>query len=162
MRENDAQDPRRWWLPDGARPARLVVCERTGAWAVALRRELPAGFRLWPTRSLAEAWDGLAVAPASFLVLELGRGQAEALVARLLRLEHDWPLARAGVVADRSLAGYEWLMRQAGAMHFTCSPRHLAGLADAARRHLAAVPQPDREPLAKIRSSLPWGENESA
>lgn len=162
MTEIDAQDPRRWWLPDAAQPARLVVCEWTGSWAVALRRELPAKFRLWPTRSLAEAWDVLAAAPASFLVLELSLTHAEALVGRLLRLEHDWPLARAAVVAQRSLGEYEWLMRQAGAVHFACSPRRLAGLADVACRHLAAAPQPDRDPLAKIRASLPWGENETA
>lgn len=151
---------RRGCLPDAAQPARLIVFEWTGSWALALRRHLASSARLWPARSLAQAWDALALAPASFLVLELSRNNAEALVARLLRLERDWPLARAAVVADRSLAAYEWLVRQAGAVHFACTPRLAPSLADLARRHLAAAPQPERDPVQTIWANLPWGEND--
>lgn len=160
MTEADVCDPRRLLLPDGAQPARLIVCERSGSWALALRRELTAGFRIRPTRSLAETWETLEQAPASFLVLELTAGLAEALLARLLRLDREYPLARAAVVADRGLSAYEWLLRQAGAVHFACSPRRLAPLAAVARRHLAAAPQPDRDAVERIWSGLPWGDND--
>lgn len=159
MTETDVVDQRRWLLPEGAEPARLIVYERTGAWALALRRELPPEIRTGPTRSLAETWEALRRAPASFLVLELAPRQAEALLGRLLRLEREYPLARAAIVADRALADYEWLMRQAGAVHFTCSPRRLGGLAGVVGRHLAAVAPPDRGALAEIWAGLPWGEN---
>jgi hypothetical protein len=156
----DVSHARRCLLPGGAHAARLIVYERTGSWALALGRELPAGLRVRPARSLAETWDALAQAPASFLVLELSPRMAEPLLGRLLRLDREYPLARAAVVADRRLAGYEWLVRQAGAVHFACSGRCLAPLARVARRHLAAAPQPDRGLRERIWAGLPWGEND--
>ena len=46
---------------------RLIVCERSGTWAAALRRELAeAGVGLGETRSLVECWESLAAATASF------------------------------------------------------------------------------------------------
>jgi hypothetical protein len=159
MTESDVSY-RRCLLPDESQAARLLVYERTGSWALALGRELPAGLRVRPTRSLAETWDMLAQAPASFLVLELTPRHAEALLGRLLRLEREYPLARAAVVAERRLAAYEWLVRQAGAVHFACSPRRLAPLARVARRHLAAAPQPDRDVRELIWTGLPWGEHD--
>jgi transcriptional regulator with GAF, ATPase, and Fis domain len=65
-------------VAESAVPARLIVCERTGRWAVALRRELAeAGVRVWETRTLADCWTELAESPASFLVLELGADVAD-------------------------------------------------------------------------------------
>ena len=82
-------------------PARLIVCERTGRWAVALRRELAdAGVRVWETRTLADCWSELAESPASFVVLEL-RGDVAGLLALLARQPREFPLARVAVVADR-------------------------------------------------------------
>ena len=58
---------------ENAAAARLLVCERTGRWAVALRRELAeVGVRVWESRTLDFCWNELAASPASFLVLELG------------------------------------------------------------------------------------------
>ena len=83
-RRAPSQRPRR-----RSSPARLIVCERTGRWAVALRRELAdAGVRVWETRTLADCWNELAESPASFVVLELGGD-----VAGLLR-PHGAPAAR--------------------------------------------------------------------
>ena len=45
--------------------ARLIVCERTGRWAVALRAELAgAGVRVWETRLLDDCWNEMAKSPA--------------------------------------------------------------------------------------------------
>jgi hypothetical protein len=159
MTETDAGDERRWLFPQRAQPARLIVYERTGLWAGVLRRELPQTFRIRPTRSLAETWETLGPAPASFLVLELVPRQAEALLGRLLRLDREFPAARAAIVADSRLASWEWLVRQAGAVHFTCSPRRAKALAAVACRHLAAAPQPERNAWEQIWAGLPWGEN---
>ena len=93
--------------------------------------------------------------PASFAVVELG-----ANVGGLLRLlaaqPRQFPAARLAVVADRSQAGYEWLMREAGAVHFLCSPRQVAVLARLACRHLAEVPPPQQSLAERIWASLPW------
>jgi len=121
--------------------ARLIVCEQRGVWAAWLRRELePVGVRLTETRLLDDCWQLLAAHPASFLVLELTSGNVGELARRLAWLEHDYPEARAAVVADRRLSLYEWLMREAGAVHFLCSPREVRLLAELAcpgrsRRH---------------------------
>jgi ActR/RegA family two-component response regulator len=137
--------------------ARLIVCERTDRWAIALRRELTdAGVRVWETRTLFDCWNELAQSPASFVVLELG-ADVDGLLHRIARLSREYPMARAAVTADRSLAAYEWLMREAGAIHFVCSPRRVGLLARLACRHLAEAPQPQQDFAERIWANLPWG-----
>lgn len=139
-------------------PARLIVCERTGRWAVALRRELSgAGVRVWETRTLADCWKELIASPASFVVVELG-GDVAGLLRRMASQSREFPLARLAVAADRSLSDYEWLMREAGAVHFVCSPRQVGPLAQLACRHLAHVPPPQQSLTERIWASLPWAE----
>jgi hypothetical protein len=135
---------------------RLIVCERTGRWAVALRRELAgAGIRVWETRTLDDGWTELAQSPASFMVAELGHNVAR-LLSRMGRLPREFPAARLAVVADRSLASYERLMREAGAVHFVGSLRQVGPLARLACRHLAQVPPPQQSLTERIWASLPW------
>ncbi len=137
-------------------PARLIVCERTGRWAVALRRELAeAGVRVWETRTLDGCWSELAQSPTSFLVVELG-GNVAGLLGRMTRLPREFPAARLAVVADHALAGYEGLMREAGAVHFVSSPRQTGPLAQLACRHLAQVPPPPQSLTERIWANLPW------
>jgi hypothetical protein len=143
-------------------PARLIVCERTGRWAVALRRELAeAGVRVWETRTLDDCWSELAESPASFVVLELGSNVA-GLLDRMARQPRQFPMARLAVVADRSLAEYDWLTREAGAVHFACSPRQVGTMAQLACRHLAQVPPPSQSLTDRIWAGLPWGERRGA
>lgn len=144
-------------LPAGATEARLIVCEHAGRWAVALRRELaPAALRVYETRNLADCWEMLAEAPASFVIVELSAADVAALLRRMARLGRDFPLARVALVAERSLAGYEWLMREAGAVHFVCSPRQAGPLARLAAGHLAQAPAPQRSLTQQIWAGLPW------
>lgn len=138
--------------------AKLIVCERTGRWAVALRRELAdAGVRVWETRTLADLRDELVENPASFAVVELGSN-----VAGLLRLlasqPRRFPGVRVAVVADRERAEYELLIREAGAVHFVTSPRQAGLLARLACRHLAEAPAPQQTLAERIWSGLPWGD----
>ena len=138
--------------------ARLIVCEREGEWAVGLRRELPApGVRAYEARSLPECWEMLARWPASLLVVELTRWNARALIERMASLGREYPLARIAVVAERNLASCEWLVREAGAVHFLVSPRRLGPLARLAVRHLDAAPRPERTLTERIWDHLPWG-----
>ena len=138
--------------------SRLIVCERFGSWAVALRRELAgSGVRVYETRSLAECWDVLGETPAGFAVVELSCVGVEGLLRRMARLQRDFPLARVAIAAARCLAAYEWLMREAGAVHFTCSPRQLGPLVRLACRHLDEVPAPPRSVTEQIWACLPWG-----
>jgi len=145
--------------PDDALPPRIVVCERTGWWAVVVRRELgPADRRVHEVRSLDDAGAMLARAPGSFAVVELAVGCIEPVFDWLVRLPRDFPWTRAAVVADRALAGCGDLLRQAGAVHFVASPRQVRPLVEMAARHLAALPAPAG--LAQqVWASLPWGRN---
>jgi hypothetical protein len=141
-----------------AEPPRVIMCERTGAWAIALQREPAlAGMRLAQRRSLGECWEELARRPASFLVVELTGTGVDFLLARLARLGRDFPLARAAVVAEPGLREYEALLREAGAAWFAVSPRDLAPLAQMAARHLELAPRPQLGPAQRIWESLPWG-----
>ncbi len=137
--------------------ARLILSERSGRWAAAMRVELAAaGVRLWeagPRPNLAE-W--MAESPAGFLVLELTPKNGARLLDVLVELHGCWRGARAAVVADRSLAHWEWLLREAGAVHFLTSPRKLGPLVDLACRHLAAAPAPRQPFTERIWSGLPW------
>ena len=144
-------------LPAAAKRPRLIVCERDGHWAVALRRALaPEWGRILQTRSLPECWAELATRPASFVVVELTNENRDGLLDRLVRLQHKFPLARAAVVAERRLAQYEWLMREATAVHFECSPRRSDLVAQLAARHLAHAPVPTQSTTQRLWAGLPW------
>jgi hypothetical protein len=153
--------------PDRIHPAagdngpRIIVSERSGRWAVALRRELGPGSRILETRSIAECWACLSKTPASLVVVELNAGNVDTLLGRMARREREYPRVRVAVFADRRLAGYEWLLREAGAAVFLSSPRRAAVLADLARRHLARHPVEAVETCEAILAALPWkrGEN---
>lgn len=150
-------------IAEGVSSGRLIVCERTGQWATNLRRELAAaGVRVWETRSLTEAWEALAATPAAMLVVELSAENVEGLLRRMAWMSREFPRARVAVVAARRMAGYQWLMREAGALHFVCSPRRLGPLAALAIRHLADVPMPQQTLVERIWASLPWGETRKA
>jgi len=143
--------------PENSVPARLIVCERDGHWATALRRELAdAGVRVWETRTPEDCWNELTESPASFLVWELGDDVAE-LLQFVARQPREFPSARLAVVADRSQADYEGLLREAGAVYFLCSPRQVGLLARMACCHLAQVPPPQRSLTERIWANLPWG-----
>lgn len=146
-------------LPDGAEPPCLIVCERSGEWAVALRTAVaksPGDRRILETRSLGQCWDELARRPSSFVVVELATAEADALLERLARIERRFPLAGVAVVADRTLADYEPLVREAGAVHFVDSPRQAESLARLACNHLERAASPRRSVRETILAGLPW------
>jgi hypothetical protein len=135
----------------------LITCERTGRWAIALRRELPPGVRIHETRSVPECFRTLAASPAGFVVAELTRSNVDVLLERFLRLERDFPSARVAIVAERALADWEWLVGEAGAVHFTTSLREAKPLAALALRHLRQAPSPRLGLAERIWAELPWG-----
>lgn len=162
-------------LPDSPRSSsgRLIICEPTGRWAVALRRELTSYRELTgdnpveETRSVAECWERLRNAPASFVVVELTRKNVDTLLKYMVHLEWRFPLARVAVVARRNPADCEWaalyerLTRQAGAVFFGTSlrseePHGVRALAGVAFRHLQQSPHPRRTISEEIWATLPW------
>ena len=141
-----------------AKPARLVVCERTGRWAIALRRELAdTGIRVWETRSPEDCGSVLGESPASFVVFELSEKNVEETLNFTRNWQAEFPLFRFAIVADRDLAPYKWLMQEAGAVEFICSVRKTGALARTACRHLAQVPSLPQSLTERIWANLPWG-----
>jgi hypothetical protein len=140
--------------------AKLLVCERAAHWAVALRRELRGigGIQVEETRSLAECWRVLAAAPASFVVVEATPVNLEGLLRRLARRERQFPAAMVAVVAERRLSDHEWLLREAGAVHFACSTRGSRQLAVVALWHLARAPVVEKPLTEQLWARLPWAE----
>lgn len=160
-------------------PARLIVCESSGLWALALRRELALcsewsrlektlGNRmLEETRSVAECWQRLGNAPAGFVVVELTPVNIDPLLKHLELMEWRFPLARVAVVARPWLFGredflcYEWPLREAGAVFFAATLRSegaqgVKALAGLACRHLKQSPRPLLTTAQKIWAGLPW------
>lgn len=135
-----------------------ILCEQTGRWA-AILRPLTAGSRVrWrEVRTPDECLDSLRLEPGSFLVLELAAARLDAGLELLAAVQTDFPRAKVAVVAGRDLAEYEWLVREMGAVAFETSPRRVAPLAAAARRHAEANQSGERPLAERIWAELPWG-----
>ena len=137
-------------------PGCFIVSERTGRWAVALRRALPEA-PLRETRTLDECRAELDLSPASIAALEFTAAKGDEAAAFIAEVASRFPSARVVILADRGLAENEWLLRELGAAAWTDSPRELAAIVEVTRRHLesAAAPRPGlRE---QMLARLPWG-----
>lgn len=137
--------------------ARFIVCEKTGRWAVALRRELgDAAALVFETRGRQSFWNELAASPASFAALELTSANVDAVQTLVYRVGRRFPAARVMILSRRELRQYEWLLREAGAIHVAYTTRRLNVAASLATRHLAAAPRIELPPRERILATLPW------
>ena len=134
----------------------IVVCERRGIWAAGLRRHLPRQLRVCETRTLADCRRELTAAPASLVVVELTESNVAGALDLVVDVVRSFPWARVVAVAERGWEPYEWLLREAGAIHFITSPRKADMLARLAVRHVARLPVPPTTLVAEIWDSLPW------
>jgi hypothetical protein len=144
----------------------LIFCERSGRWAAAWRQaweryargaagEAPE-IRTIETRSPEECLQHLREFPASFVVLELAAEDRDRTLELLLEITTRHRGAAAAVAAGRTIQGYEWPLRELGAIHFIVSPRELPALCRMVERHAARSPQGELELEARIWASLPW------
>ena len=142
----------------------IIVMERTGQWATALRRELPdAAVRLIETRTLEECLRRLAEWPRGIAAIELAEERIEPQLAGLRRIERDCPEAQAIVLAPRELVAFADLLREAGAVHFVSSVRSLGAIAEmihrrAARLAASEIPAGGDDLLAEVLADLPWAD----
>ena len=138
--------------------AQLIVCERTGAWAGALRRAL--GDRsgvVRECRTLADGEQMLDRWSASLVAVEVTAAGFRAVLRWLADLECKWPLARAVALVSRELdEDARWALREAGAIHVAGSPRKLCCVASITARHLARAPARETTACEQILSRLPW------
>ncbi len=139
--------------------SRLIVLERDGEWASALRRELDdAAVRIVETRSWDETWETLAQSPMSLIAAELSASNPQRMLAALARAERRHPQAAVIVLADRRMAAYRDLFLEAGALHFITSPRRLHEVRGILKRRASLFDTAAHDRLDEIRDNLPWSE----
>lgn len=141
----------------------LILLERAPRWAAAFRREIRKAakpgppIRIQEARSLPHCQRELEAAPCSIVAVEI-LPQTLFSVAKILS---DWSRrfshVRFVALAARGLESHELLLREAGAIHVTFSPRALAPLLRLICRHLARAPQPELTLEEAIWAGLPWG-----
>jgi DNA-binding response OmpR family regulator len=139
--------------------AHCIICERSEKWAAALRRPLKlVGHRVVETRSLDDCWAEVAARPASLVAVEATTVNLETLVAWMQRLTATFPRVRVVVLSQRGLESAQWLLREVGAVHVVCSPRHWQPVVRIAQRHLGSAPRPDDTDRQRIWRRLPWAD----
>jgi DNA-binding response OmpR family regulator len=141
----------------------LILLERTSRWAAAFRREMrKAEKRRQPipiqeVRSPAQCQRELEAAPHSVVALEILPQNLVSMAKAVGAWSRHFPSARFLALTARGMEPHELLLREAGAMHVTFSPRSLSPLLRLVRRHLARAPQPERTLEEAIWAGLPWG-----
>jgi hypothetical protein len=152
----------------------LLVCERSGRWAAAVRRAFARRGSVDPprvieTRSLPELCERIAERrrlgrPASPWIVELTPHDAEAACDFLARHVVHGADVPTTVVAAAEAAEYEATVRTAGANLFVSSLRRVDAVVDLYERYRAdlshratAAVADDRSWFERTWDDLPWG-----
>lgn len=136
---------------------RLIVCEKTSRWAVALRRALgQRGDVLLETRSLPECLRQLEATPASLVAVESTAANLEAVLAAFPAWSRRFAGCRLIALADPAMKPAHLLLREAGASAVLFTTRKAPQAARFACRHLSLVPPEDLSLRETILGRLPW------
>jgi len=139
----------------------IVVCEKTGNWAAAIRRVLRPASGLCETRSWQACLQEVRTRTAALVAWEVRPENAESVCRRLAELTRRFRQVHVILLADRSLRPVEWLLREAGAAHMLFSPRDIVHLRPLLERFLAQIP-PSRTTFREhVWSQLPWARHAS-
>jgi len=136
---------------------RLIICEKTGRWAVAFRRALAdRGERIVEARSLAGCARQLDRHPASFVAIEISAVNLDTVLAVVPDWLRRFPHCRVIALLESDLAAAESLLREAGVVAVVRTTREAPTVALRAQQHLDAAPADDLPLEQAILSSLPW------
>lgn len=137
----------------------VVVCEQTGRWAVALRRDANGSDRrLVETRTLEDCRLELHRHPRALAVCEATEHNLPRVLRFLVELQATAPGTRVMVVGARPIERHEALLREAGAVHAVFSPRRLRAAGDVLRRAAQNEPAEFQSLEELAWSRLPWGD----
>ena len=138
-------------------PARLIVCERTGKWAVALRRASTAvALRVYETRSTEECQEEVAASPDSFVAVEATAANLARIAGWLNDVRLQFPRCRLVVLGSRGMESCQWLLREAGAAHVIHSSRQSGEVIRMALRQLRSAATRPRSVHQQVWERLPW------
>jgi hypothetical protein len=156
--------------------SQVVVLERDGHWAAALRHELGRSrpqslhpdsspprheaVRVIEVRSWDEFWQRLAQVPAALVAAELTDTNIDSVLAALSRMDRQFPEAAMLILTNRQLVPFRRLLREAGALHFVTSPRRLDEVVEIVLRRFARLPAATSSAgrVVEILAELPWSE----
>jgi len=139
----------------------VIVCERSGIWAAALRRELRSSAGVCETRSWAACEREIQARGAALVALEVSPESVESACARLAGLTQRLPHTRVILLADRGLKHAEWILREAGAVGVVYALSDLPRLQPVLRRFREQLPNATPSFHDLIQSRLPWRQHAS-
>ena len=136
---------------------RLIICEKSGRWAVAMRRALAdRGERTAEARSLVGCARLLHLHPTSIVAIEVTAANLDAVLAAVANWRQRWPHSRFMAVVEPELVAAEVTLREAGVVAMLRATREAPAAARLVERHFAAAPADDLPLEQAILSSLPW------
>jgi hypothetical protein len=137
--------------------ARVIVCEKTGRWATALRNLLPsAQISICETRTLEECAVRLRESPASLVVVELTAENWPRVCRWLPWQTGQFIHMRAVAVATADVRDADVVVRSAGAHHVVDSVARLAKLTRWIVRHIHQAPHSKSSVRQWTWSRMPW------
>jgi hypothetical protein len=150
-----------------ASAGRVIVVERTGRWAIAMRAarsahaatNRAASLRVVEARSFDECQRWLCRQKAALAVVEIEQATAPTALELLATIDRELPGVLAVAVADPALGDLEPVVRELGAVDFITTPRLSGTLVELALRHAAQQVDGPTTFAEQIRSSLPWGDD---
>jgi len=136
---------------------RLIICEKSGRWAVAMRRALADRTeRIVEARSLRGCSRLVNLHPASIVAIEVAAANLDVVLTAVAHWRQRWPRCRVMAVVEPELVAAEVLLREAGVVAVLRATREAPAAARLVERHFAAVPAADLPLEQAILSSLPW------
>jgi|GEM_PF-4541016 len=139
----------------------LLTCERDGSLAWAWRRaqrpsEAARSWQITETRSLDECAQALAATPNAVALVEFTTEHHDATFDFLMEAETRFPSTLVLVAAERRLAAWAPLLREAGAAWVATEREGFAQLIAMAERHASLHPQPAVGLREAVWAALPW------
>lgn len=136
---------------------KLVICEPTPHWIVALRWSwTQASNQLVGVAQLADCSCLLQSQPASLVALDCVGWPLSEVLAWMRQTQASFPLVRLVALLDRGHRHEEWLLREAGAVHVLANTRQVDILISLYRRYQTAVLDAPTNLRESIWEQLPW------
>jgi hypothetical protein len=136
---------------------RLIVCEKSGNWASALRDALGKGQpRVVETRSLAACEAELAQSPASLMAIEVIEANLEAILQFLMKIHEGYHRATVVALVASEASAAANLLREAGAVEVITSVLDVPRVARMARRQFALAPKQEVDVQDFVAELMPW------
>jgi hypothetical protein len=136
--------------------APLIICEKSGRWALSLRAVLRGTLPLVQTRSLVQCAEALAAAPAAMVALAISPQNVNAAVEWVTGVRRNFPATRVLALLEPEALSAEPLLREAGAADVFHSPQQATAIARLAQRHAALAPALELPLRENIAARLPW------